>query len=190
MSELFHRIGLAFKCFFLVLFRGRLPADVPERYLGGVSAATRPPSAGARAASPGGSTSSPATVSAPPDRAVQLLALLQRDGRLVDFLCEDIRGYPDDQVGAAAREVHASCREVLLKYVGLEPVMPGEEGAPTVVEAGFDPAAVKLVGTFAGRPPFRGVLRHRGWRASRVNLPPLPGDAGLTVIAPAEVEIG
>jgi hypothetical protein len=182
MPDLLQRIGLALKCFFLVLFAGRLPGDIPERY-------TR------RGASPPGNR--PAAEAAimpvqPPgmDRAVQLLSLLQRDGRLVDFLCEDISGYPDAQVGAAVREVHAGSRDALLKYVGLEPVITGEEGRATVVEAGFEPAAVKLVGMVAGPPPFRGVLSHRGWRASRVVLPPIGDQAAATIIAPAEVEVG
>jgi hypothetical protein len=121
---------------------------------------------------------------------VQLLALLQRDGRLVDFLYEDIGTYPDDQVGAAAREVHASCREVLQRYLTVEPVVDAEEGKPMLVEAGFDPAQLKLVGSIAGRPPYRGVIRHRGWRAAKVVLPALPDGAGRSVIAPAEVEVG
>ncbi len=178
MSELFERIGLAFKCFFLVLFAGRLPEPLPDKYR---RTAEQPPAEG----------EAPRPSRAPqPDRAVQLLALLQRDGRLVDFLCEDIASYPDDQVGAAVREVHASCRDTLLKYVGLEPVIAGEEGRPTVVEPGFEPAAVKLVGTIAGKPPFRGVLRHRGWRAGRVELPPATDLAAAAIIAPAEVEVG
>jgi hypothetical protein len=184
MSELLERIGLAFKCFFLVLFAGRLPDVIPARFLAGVASA---PVKEPAAESERQKAEPPRPVA---DRAVQLLTLLQRDGRLVDFLCEDISAYPDDQVGAAAREVHASCREVLLKYVGLEPVMPGEEGTAAVVEPGFDPAEVKLVGAVVGKPPFRGVLRHRGWRASRVDLPPVTDPAGITVIAPAEVELG
>lgn len=184
MAELFQRIGLAFKCFFLVLFAGRLPDNLPAKYLAGRATGAGAPAPAMPAAAPA------APAAPPPDRAVQLLAIFQRDGRLVDFLSENIAAYPDDQVGAAVREVHASCREVLQKYVTLEPVLPGEEGEPATVAAGFDPACVKLVGSVAGQPPFRGVLRHKGWRATRVDLPPLPDQAGRTVIAPAEVEIG
>jgi hypothetical protein len=181
---LFQRVGLAFKCFFLVLFAGRLPANMPDKYVASTAGEAPAPER-----SPG-AAETPAPLTQAPDRAVQLLALFQRDGRLVDFLCEDIAGYSDDQVGAAVREVHASCRQVLEKYVGLEPVLAGEEGRPTVVEPGFDPASVKLIGSISGKPPFRGVLRHGGGRASRVALPSLPDEAGRAVIAPAEVEIG
>lgn len=126
----------------------------------------------------------------PSDRAVQLLALLQRDGRLVDFLSEDIAPYQDAQIGAAVRELHANCRKSLEQYVTLEPVIDGEEDRPVTVQEGFDPAAVKLVGNVTGRPPLRGLLRHRGWRVTKINLPSLPPrDAGRDVVAPAEVEI-
>lgn len=191
MSELFERIGLAFKCFFLVLFAGRLPEPLPVKYRHTAEqprAAGETPREATRAVA--GPTSPPPPRAPQPDRAVQLLALLQRDGRLVDFLCEDIASYPDDQVGAAVREVHASCRDTLLKYVGLEPVIAGEEGRPTVIEPGYEPAAVKLVGTITGKPPFRGVLRHRGWRAGHVELPPATDLAAAAIIAPAEVEVG
>jgi hypothetical protein len=125
-----------------------------------------------------------------PDRAVQVLALLQRDGRLVDFFSEDITPYQDAQIGAAVRELHANCRKVLEQYVKLEPILAGEEDGPVTVEAGFDPASVKIVGNVTGQLPLRGLLRHRGWRATEVKLPPLAAQgSGRSVVAPAEVEI-
>lgn len=190
MAAFFERIALAFNCFFVVLFAGRLPSRIPARYLRGreeePAEARRSPSDRVEQAATA-STAGPAETL--PDRAVQLLALFQRDGRLVDFLREDLGGYPDDQVGAAVREVHASCRQVLDRYVALQPVIAGTEGEPTTVERGFDPACVKLVGAVTGQPPFRGILRHRGWRAEHVDLPPLPA-SGRQIVAPAEVELG
>jgi hypothetical protein len=56
------------------------------------------------------------------------------------------------------------------------------------VEQDADAARIKVIGNIAGQPPYRGALRHRGWEASRIELPPVPV-SGLTVIAPAEVEI-
>jgi len=123
------------------------------------------------------------------DRAVQMLALLQRDGRLVDFITEDIAPYQDAQIGAAVRDVHESCRKVIERYLDLEPVISSDEGQPVTVEPGFDPAAIKLIGNVTGKPPLRGLLRHRGWRVTRVNMPPLPDGGGREIIAPAEVEI-
>jgi hypothetical protein len=125
----------------------------------------------------------------PVDRAVQILALLQRDGRLVDFITEDIASYQDAQIGAAVRDVHESCRKVIEHYFVLEPVISSDEGQVVTVNPGFDPAAIKLIGNVTGTPPLRGQLRHRGWRVARVNMPPLPDGSGREIIAPAEVEV-
>ncbi|HEX8719927.1 MAG TPA: DUF2760 domain-containing protein [Pyrinomonadaceae bacterium] len=182
------RVSYAARCFFAVLSRGEVPEDIaPEVVRGAASPApAREPEAApapAEAAGAGAAEESP-------DRAVQLLALLQRDGRLVDFFGEDIAPYQDAQIGAAVRELHENCRRALAQYVTLEPVIDGEEDRPVTVEEGFDPAAVKLVGNVTGRPPLRGLLRHRGWRVAQINLPTLPPPGGgRTVVAPAEVEI-
>jgi hypothetical protein len=117
-----------------------------------------------------------------------MLALLQRDGRLIDFLIEDISPYPDAQLGAAVRSVHQSCKSVLDRYFTMSAVIPSEEDQPVTVQAGSDPASIKLIGNVAGRPPLRGVLRHRGWIVSAAKLPSLPAE-GRKVIAPAEVEV-
>jgi len=119
---------------------------------------------------------------------VQILGILQRDARLVDFLMEDISAYSDEQVGAAVRDVQSGSRQALERYFTLEPVLDDEEGRPVTVERGMDAARVKLVGNVSGQPPMRGILRHRGWEATRVELPPVPA-AGQLVIAPAEVEV-
>jgi hypothetical protein len=124
------------------------------------------------------------------DPAVALLAILQREGRLVDFLREDIAAYPDAQVGAAVRAIHASCRKVLDEHMALEPVRSEDEGARVLVERDFDASAVRLTGNVSGKPPFRGVLRHRGWRTRRIDLPADPLGQDPSIVAPAEVEIG
>jgi hypothetical protein len=121
------------------------------------------------------------------DRAVQILALLQRDARFVDFVTEDIATYSDEQVGAAVRTVHASCRQVLSRYFDLAPILDAEEGATVPVDATLNPAEIKLVGNVRGAS--RGVLQHRGWRVTASHLPPLPEPAGRTVLAQAEVEV-
>ncbi len=123
------------------------------------------------------------------DAAVQLLALLQRDGRLVDFLREDIQSYDDAQIGAAVRTIHQACRQVLTEHLQLEPVLSGREGDEVTVPHGFDPSAIRLTGNISGQPPFRGALRHAGWRASRVTLPDQPTGQDPRIVAPAEVEI-
>jgi hypothetical protein len=108
---------------------------------------------------------------------------------LIDFFTEDIAPYSDAQVGAAVRDLHQSCKQTLERYVKLEPIIASEEGQPVTVQDPVDPAAIKLIGNVTGKPPLRGLLRHRGWRVSAVSLPPLPDSTARSVVAPAEVEI-
>ena len=126
----------------------------------------------------------------PPDHAgnLQVIALLQRDGRLLDFLEESLEGFTDAEIGAAARTVHEGCKKALDLYLTLEPVYREAEGASITVLAGFDPAAVRLTGNVVGAPPFKGSLRHHGWRAARAAFPPPPAH-DPTILAPAEVEL-
>jgi hypothetical protein len=173
MTPFFTRLKFAFRAFFVILFNDRLPEDVAAAY-GPKPIPTEPelePEA-----------------QAPEPTATQLLAVLQRDGRLVDFLMEDIAPYGDAQVGAAVRSVHAGCRQALEQYVTLAPVLEANEGSRVTIEAGIDAARVKLVGNVAGHPPFTGVLQHRGWMVSRAALPALP-PSGRVIVAPAEVEV-
>ena len=122
---------------------------------------------------------------------LRVLAVLQRDGRLVDFLMEDIDPYTDAQIGAAVRDIHRGCRKALRDYLALEPVMAGQEESAVTVPLGFDPASVRLTGQVTGNPPFAGRLKHHGWRVKSVQLPALPGSRGdQSIVAPAEVEIG
>ncbi len=123
------------------------------------------------------------------DAALRLLALLQQEARLVDFIQEDIDSYSDEQVGAAVRSIHAGCRKALGERMRLERVLQEEDGASIQVEPGFDPAKIRLTGNVAGTPPFRGTLEHGGWRATAVNLPLPSADADNSILAPAEVEI-
>jgi hypothetical protein len=174
------RISYAFKSFFGILSSGALPRDVAHELIESPTETAAPAPAIAEPTAP---------VVESTDRAVQMLAILQRDGRLIDFLTEEIAPYSDAQIGAAVRDLHENCRQSLLKYVRLEPIIASEEGQAITVQEAIDPAAIKLIGNVTGKPPLRGTLRHRGWRASQVNLPPLADGAGRTVVAPAEVEI-
>jgi len=120
-----------------------------------------------------------------------MLAILQRDARLLDFVMEDISGYPDEQIGAAIRTLHADCAKSLTRYVQLGPVIDGVEGDVTQLEeheAAKDPSAVKFLGNVPaqGRPQ-QGVLRHRGWKAQKTEVPAPAGDPAI--LAPAEVEV-
>lgn len=133
---------------------------------------------------------------APPSRgpgaregALHLLALFQREGRLLDFCEEELSSYSDAEVGAAARTVHQGCRKVLHESLRLLPVRDEKEGAALVLERGFDARMVRLTGNVVGDPPFRGTLRHHGWRAGDVRLPDPPAGDAATLLAPAEVEL-
>ena len=124
------------------------------------------------------------------DGALAFLALMQREGRLVDFLREPLDGFSDADIGAAARDVHRGCRKVLEQHLAFEPVMPGAEEEKVSVPKGFDPAEIRLIGEAKGEPPFRGTLRHHGWRVVDTKLPALADGIDRSVIAPAEVELG
>jgi hypothetical protein len=125
----------------------------------------------------------------PSGEPLRLLALLQREGRLLDFLLEDISGADDQQVGAGVRELHRQAQAVIKEHLTLEPVLPQPEGATVEVPVGFDPSAIRPVGNVTGEPPFRGKLIHHGWRVKSYNLPPPPAGQDEMVIAPAEVEL-
>ncbi len=119
-----------------------------------------------------------------------MLSLFQRQGRLVDFLQQDIAGFQDGEVGVAARVVHEGCRNALRLHAQIEPVRTEAEGLRVELAVGFDSDEVKLLGDVRGQPPFAGVLRHRGWRATKLDLPQIVGGHDARVLAPAEVELG
>ena len=120
---------------------------------------------------------------------LHLFSLMQREGRLMDFLNEDLDGYDDAQIGSAVRSIHAGCRQLVQEYLNPEPVMDQHEGAVVEVPVDFDPGMIKLTGNVVGEPPFNGILRHKGWQVGKMNLPTLSGSQNAEIIAPAEVEI-
>ena len=122
--------------------------------------------------------------------AVQMLAILQRQGRLIDFLQEDLRMYDDAQIGAAVRTIHEGCRQALAEHVKLEPIFTEAEGTTVTVQPAFDTRAVRLTGDVVGEPPFKGALRHRGWRVASLDLPKqVSGSDKAMIVAAAEVEV-
>ena len=118
-----------------------------------------------------------------------VLALLQREGRLIDFLREDVSSFSDAEIGAAARVVHAGSRRTLDQYLTLESVLQDAEGATVTVPAGFNAERIRLTGNVAGDPPFRGTLKHHGWVATSIRFPTLSPALDPRIIAPAEVEL-
>jgi len=179
--SLLRRIPLALGAFFGVL----ADAELAARYAA-LRHGAAPPSVPATAAPV---PAAPVLKEASPDAALQLLALLQRDARLIDFVGEDLGSYPDAQIGAAARLVHEGCAKVLREHFSIVPVRDEAEGGRVTLQAGFDAAAVRLTGNVVGQPPFTGSLRHRGWRVTEVRLPKLAEGHDAQVVAPAEVEL-
>lgn len=203
--SLSRRISLAFGSFFGILSRPDFAADVDRLRTGGASEAPTSlpqpaaPSA-APAPAPAPAVSAPAAAPVAPvapatpkeadtTAALQLLSLLQREARLVDFVQEDIAAYSDAEIGAAARVVHEGCRKVLREHVTLAPVRAESEGSRLTLAAGFDAAAVRLTGNVVGQAPFTGTLAHRGWRATEVRLPQLAEGHDARIVAQAEVEL-
>ena len=120
---------------------------------------------------------------------LHLFSLMQREGRFMDFLDEDLDQYEDAQIGSAVRSIHAGCRQLVLEYLDPKPVMDLAEGEKVEIPEDFDPGVIKLTGNVVGKPPFDGVLRHKGWQVGKMNLPTLTGRQNAEIIAPAEVEI-
>jgi Domain of unknown function (DUF2760) len=169
------RVSAAFSSFFSILFSGVLPENVAAEF-GFVKPQPPPP---------------PVEIPKVSDGALQILQILQRDSRLIDFLMEDIASFADDQVGAAVRGIHTDCKAALTRHVTLAPVLDGVEGTPQKLDASKapDPNRVKLLGNVpASGKVAGGTLRHRGWLASSITLPPL-GKQNPAVLAPAEIEI-
>lgn len=135
----------------------------------------------------------PAAPAPPPERVhasgLVLLAALQREGRLIDFLQQEVAGFSDEEVGAAARVVHEGCRKVVRGYFEFEPARKEAEGATVTLPQGFDAQRVRLTGNVAGQPPFKGTLKHHGWVAKDIRMPALSDAMDPRVVAPAEVEL-
>jgi hypothetical protein len=120
---------------------------------------------------------------------LRLLAMLQQSSRLVDFFKEDLTGCSDAQVGAAVRKIHEDCRKKLEELVTIRPIFEESEGSRVQIAAGYDPAAIKLVGKVKSEPPFTGVLVHKGWKAHKRSLPKSLHEQENDVLCPAEIEV-
>lgn len=173
----FARVALAFAVFFRVLGNAVFAQRVQRLPSGKAETPVASPTPAAK------------LHVAPTESAWQLLGLLQREARLMDFLMEDVSGYADAEIGAAARVVHDQCRSALTAHMRIERIRSEEEGAPVTIASGFSASDVRLVGQVAGEAPFRGVLKHAGWRASAIELPKLSEGHDVSVLAPAEVEL-
>ena len=179
-----NRISLAFGAFFKTLGDAEFAARVRDDLVGPVVAPAPAP-----AAAPAPAPAAAPLREATPDAALQLLSLFQREARLIDFTQENLSGYSDADIGAAARVVHEGCSKVLREHFSIEAVRSEAEGSRVTLPEGFDASAVRLTGNVVGKAPFTGTLSHRGWRASSVRLPKLAEAHDAKVLAPAEVEL-
>ena len=180
------RLASAWKAFWTILRSPERAAaweEICRRPAAALPASAAPPPA------PPAKAIAPPAASLPAD-SVFTLVLLQREGRLVDFLQEPLDGFSDAQVGAAARQIHDDCRRVLQQVFGVEPLRAEAEGCQITLPAGFDPRHVRLTGSAAAAPPYKGTLRHRGWRVTRVTFPQRHESLDPAVVCPAEVEVG
>ncbi|WP_250453318.1 DUF2760 domain-containing protein [Caballeronia sp. ATUFL_M2_KS44] len=186
----FGRLSIAFGAFFGILgnsaFAGRVQRlrEAPHA----PEAPEAPVPAAAPVATPAAPARSPLK-EASPVAALQLLGLLQRDARFIDFVEEDIVNYSDADIGAAARLVHDGCRAVLREHFTIKPVRSEAEGSRITLPDGFDASAVRLTGNVVGKPPFNGSISHRGWKVEETRLPKLVETHDASIVAPAEVEL-
>jgi hypothetical protein len=188
------RLWLCWACFFRVLLDGAFAARV-RTVSDGLPALAPAPSetdeteAEEDAAEAESTDEREAEPQIDASSALALLALLQREGRFVDFVEQDIASFSDDQIGAAARVVHDGCRKAIRGHLTIEPVHDSDEGSPVEVEPAYRAAEVKLTGNVRGAGPFKGTLRHKGWRATHVELPRPVDGHDPKILAPAEVEL-
>ncbi|WP_025602795.1 DUF2760 domain-containing protein [Burkholderia sp. WSM2230] len=189
------RITLAVSAFFRILADGDFAAAVLRVRDGGApvqtatQTATQMPAPSPSPAAAPKAAPAPALKEASPDAALQLLGLLQRDARFIDFVEEDIKRFSDADIGAAARLVHEGCRATLREHFTIRPVRDEAEGSRVTLPEGFDASAIRLTGNVVGKAPFVGSISHRGWRVDEVRLPKLAESHNAKVIAPAEVEL-
>jgi hypothetical protein len=124
-----------------------------------------------------------------PDAALQLLGLLQKEARFIDFIKEDIATYSDADIGVAARVVHEGCNKALNEHFTLAPVRSEQEGGKVTLQQGFDASSVRLTGNIVGSAPFTGTLIHKGWQVTNIRLPKLTQGHNANILAAAEVEL-
>lgn len=121
--------------------------------------------------------------------AIQLLALMQKEGRLVDFLMEDLTGFSDEQIGGAVRPIHESTKKLFADRIKLGRVHDEKEGTRIDVPVGYDASRISITGNLSGEPPFTGIVRHKGWVVTELNLPTVPAGADPMIVAPAEIDV-
>ena len=120
--------------------------------------------------------------------ALYTLVLLQREGRFVDFIKENIEAFEDSQIGAAVRQIHAGCRKVIDDNFNVKALFDKPEGEKVSLGDDFDPGEVKMSGNVPEKAPYNGELKHKGWKSDKVKLPKRTDKVNVKVVCPAEIE--
>lgn len=126
---------------------------------------------------------------------VNLLGLLQKQGRFLDFVMNDITQYSDQQVSTASRIVHQGCSKVLKEYFDIQPVFNDPEGSSIQLSSSTNPRYYRMLGQdneiSSQSAPDSAYLLHKGWQTLSVNLPKRvkADQAAKRLISPAELEI-
>lgn len=181
-------IAVACRAFFAALFDSQRSVAIRHALESSPapSLTSPPPEAAATPAAP--------TTAEPPGRsdALTLLAMLQREARLVDLIQEPLEQYSDAQIGAAARPCLSQCRATLARALDLRPVTESAEGETLEIPASASPLRIQWVGDLpagSGSATRRGRIVHPGWQAQRCELAHWTGSAvDQAVIAPVQVE--
>lgn len=184
------RFLLAIQVWWRTLVDAEFGRQVAELLSGKPAAPAIPPASAPAATKPDSIAKKQPEAPKRPHRsdALTLLATLQREARLIDFLKESIADYSDAQIGAAVRDIHRDAAGVLDRLFNIRPIETHEEGAE--IQAPPDADRYRLIGTVRGAPPHRGRLVHHGWEAAKCEVPEWSGNSVASqVIAPVEVEL-
>ncbi len=189
-------LGLAFRAFFAVLFDRQAAAQVRAALQSlpssGGESTEKQASKSLAQASPAASAPAPKPAEAPPKRseALTLLSTLQREARLIDLIMEPLDAFEDAQIGAAAREVLRDSRKTLSRMLAIEPISSVDEGDKLSVPDAASPAKYRLTGASQATGGVSGTVTHRGWQATKCEVPKWTGSTvDANVIAPIEVEV-
>ncbi len=121
--------------------------------------------------------------------AKQLLKILQKQGRLLDFLTQNIDQFNDKEVANAAKVVHRGCNRALKKHCIIKAIYDTNENTNITLNPNFDRSKVNLTGNHHIKSPIKGILIHKGWQIESLSLPTLTEKANPDILQPAEIEV-
>ena len=184
------RLFLAFRVFFVVLFRRDSALRIRDLLNDKTPKISAPEtSLASQAIEPKPTPTKQPTTSSKSARrseALTILSALQREARLLDLVCESLDQYNDAQIGAAARDVLRDTRKTLDRMFGLKHLIDSPEGESIEIPSNASPVRWRIIGNESSN---RGTLSHPGWQATKLDMPQWSGGTDDSmVIAAAEVE--